>query len=269
MLNLPNWIRQLSYQPFAVRIVRFLHIRGLMRWVYYRLARPRDKKKRIFFNGIEAEFYVNTYGELRFIEGTFAKGYRNETLVLKRLAQILQPGDVAYDVGTSLGTHTILMAKMVGPNGRIIAFEPETGNYEKLQANISLNSLKNVTSINVALGDSFGLFNLSAGGNKGADKKAKIVPGDILVQNKNLPLPKAVKIDVEGYEYYVIKGLRETLNNNVCKMVCCEIHSELFSHGIKPYTVLDLLKSLGFIQIETYDRGGEKHAICYKSGQFH
>lgn len=86
---------------------------------------------------------------------------------------------------------------------------------------------------------------------------------DFLVQNRNLLLPKAVKIDVEGYEYPVIRGLRKTISQEICQLVYCKIPSNLFPAGVKPPMIIDLIKSLGFSHIKTYNRGGEIHAICY------
>ncbi len=95
-------------------------------------------------------------------------------------------------------------------------------------------------------------------------QRVEIVPADYLVKSKKLPLPMAVKIDVEGYEYQVIKGLQKTLSQESCKLVCCEIHSHLLPLGVKFPMIIDLLKSLGFIHIKTYNRGSEIHAICHK-----
>lgn len=270
-MSLPNWIRWLSYQPFVVKMIHFLRIHTPMRWVYYQMARPRDKLKKISLGRIEAQFNIKNYGELRYIESTFAKGYGDERIVLKRLIQTLQPGDVAYDIGASIGIHTIFIAKKIGENGRVFAFEPERQSYEALMTNINLNNLKNIIPIKVALGTEFdeavlycdGCFNLmNRGDNLG--QKMKIVPGDFWVSNENLPIPKVVKIDVEGYEYYVIRGLSKTLQEKTCQMVCCEIHPTILPSDIKPQMVIDLLKSFGFARIETYSRGIKFHSFCYK-----
>ena len=275
-MNLPDWFRRLTYQPFLVKIVQFLHIRSLMRRFYYLLARPDEKIKQVSFNGIEAKFYVNTPLELRLVETPFTDGLGDEKKMLGELFMALKPDDVVYDIGASIGIHSILMAKKVGKSGKIFAFEPESQSFESLQFNIKLNDLSNVITIQIALGNEIAEsaiyssgttadFSLISGFEKKGGQKIRVVPGDILVRDKNLPLPNIVKIDVEGYEFYVIQGLQMTLSSETCQMVCCEIHPTMLPSGITADNVIDLLRSYGFNRIESQQRGETFHVFCYKS----
>jgi FkbM family methyltransferase len=275
-MNLPDWFRRLTYQPFLVKMIQSLHIRGLMRRVYYLLARPDEKIKHVSFSGIEAKFYVNTPLELRLIETPFTDGLGDEKKMLGELFMALKPDDVVYDIGASIGIHSILMAKKVGKSGKIFAFEPESQSFESLQANIKLNDLNNVITIQIALGNEIAEsaiysggttadFSLISGFEKKGGQKISVVPGDILVRDKNLPLPNIVKIDVEGYEFYVIQGLQMTLSSETCQMVCCEIHPTMLPSGITADNVIDLLRSYGFNRMETRERGETFHVFFYKS----
>jgi hypothetical protein len=115
---------------------------------------------------------------------------------------------------------------------------------------------------NVAIG---GASLLHAPEGKGPGEMVDIVEGDQLVEAENLPLPRAVKIDVEGYEYAVIQGLRRTLGHHACQMVCCEIHPARLPAHVKPETVGDLLRSVGFNRIDTYPRWDKAfHLVAYK-----
>lgn len=62
----------------------------------------------------------------------------------------LRKGDVFIDVGAHIGKYTILVAKIVGKEGLVIAIEPNPENYETLLENIKLNNLKNVIAVNIA-----------------------------------------------------------------------------------------------------------------------
>jgi hypothetical protein len=81
---------------------------------------------------------------------------------------------------------------------------------------------------------------------------------------ENLPLPRVVKIDVEGYEYQVIRGLRKTLCDEKSQIVCCEIHPTMLPPDIEPEMVIELLESCGFNRIETYPCGERFHVFCQK-----
>src|SRR5207302_584448 len=87
----------------------------------------------------------------------------SERQMLSRALSALQPGDVFVDVGGNLGMFTIFGAKIVGANGKVIAFEPETVAFRRLQANVELNQLQNVTALQLALSSSCGRRTLVLG----------------------------------------------------------------------------------------------------------
>ena len=272
-----DFIRQLYANPLAIRIVRRLHLGAAVKNIYYRLFSPKKREKCLSLNGIEANFWVNDFEKLRAVETVFEPGDRDERKMLLPLLQMLKPGDVAYDVGASLGVHTIFMAKKVGQKGQIYAFEPADLSYDSLRQNIALNNLNNIIPVQVALGDrvdegilylnrGIGIGAVSLERREGSDfcQKVKILPGDSLVQSRGFPFPKAVKIDVEGYEFPVIKGLQKTLIDKNCRLVCCEIHPHLFPDRQEFQMIVELLKSLGFQNIKTHNRGSEIQVICHK-----
>jgi len=268
-------IGRLTYQPLLVKIARKFRINRFIRDVYCRLACPKDKIINISLFDIQAKFYINTPVELRIIEASLTQGM-GERLILEKLFYVLQQGDVFYDIGASLGTHTIFMAKRVGKNGSVISIEPECESFRKLQENIYLNDLKNVISIQTALGNNFhkgffssygggfGTYNLLDYGKKDYNKRIKIVPGDYIIKNRNLSVPNVVKIDVEGYEYYVLQGLKETLRKTVCRTLCIEIHHYMLPKDVTPEMIINLLRSSGFNYFEKYERGETFHLFCSK-----
>jgi FkbM family methyltransferase len=65
----------------------------------------------------------------------------------------LAPGDVFMDIGSNVGYYTLLAASLVGPTGRVVAFEPDPITFEALRRSIALNRLDHATCVNVALSD--------------------------------------------------------------------------------------------------------------------
>jgi predicted methyltransferase len=65
---------------------------------------------------------------------------RYEPAITRLFQETLQPGMVVIDIGAHVGYYTLLAAKLVGPTGKIYAFEPEPGNNEALNKNIELKN---------------------------------------------------------------------------------------------------------------------------------
>ena len=55
------------------------------------------------------------------------------------LRRLVQPGSLVLDIGANIGAHTLTLAQLVGPSGRVFAFEPTDYAYGKLQRNLELN----------------------------------------------------------------------------------------------------------------------------------
>jgi len=268
-------LKRLTYRREVIAAARLFGLRSILRKWYYWWGRPRDVIVRLELAGTSAQFYVRTPEELRLLES--AGGAGGEQRVWELLASSLKPGDVVFDVGANVGLYTVLLAKVVGDGGQVISFEPEGQTYAHLLDNLKLNSLTNVRCFRKALGERSGqamlYSNEAIGGaslvhppaGKGPGEVVDIVEGDQLVLAENLPLPRAVKIDVEGYEYAVIQGLRRTLAQHACQLVCCEVHPARLPADVKPETVGDLLRSVGFSRIDTYPRWDKTfHLVAYK-----
>jgi FkbM family methyltransferase len=140
----------------------------------------------------------------------------------KLMAAQLKPGSTAYDIGANHGIHTLLMAKLVGPHGRVCAFEPLPENATELRANVALNNFSHVTIFEMAVSDSLGMeyFNrgtihsnghLSAEGQSSNGFHVKTNSLDNLALAENAPPPTFIKIDVEGAESRVLSGAIKVL----------------------------------------------------------
>jgi FkbM family methyltransferase len=224
---------------------------------------------------VTAAFVTRTPEQLRAVEAVSMEPS------LDLIARFLQPGDTVYDVGSNLGVYSILLAKAVGPRGTVIAFEPHHETYEQLLENLRLNGLENVRAFEKALGErageeklfigeviaNFSLLRGAIAGSKGTDmpfERVQVVRGDEFVEAERLPIPKAVKVDVEGFEYSVLKGFQRTLADPRCEMVCCEIHPKFLPVPLKPTDITNLLMSLGYSRIEGQPTDGPYHLVSYK-----
>jgi FkbM family methyltransferase len=132
--------------------------------------------------------------------------------------QVIQAGDVVLDIGANVGFYTLLAGCLTGPNGRVVAFEPLPANLEVLRCHIHLNRLTTVEVIPSALADQNGgtFFQIAANNSMGHLTSA----GDLCVQVRSLddllakgeiPLPRVLKIDVEGAERSVLEGAQQLL----------------------------------------------------------
>ncbi len=253
-----NPLRQQTYRPGLVALARGLQISGSLKKWYYRWTVPPEGIFRLKLEGLDTCFYARTPGELRLLEVCFCE----EERILRLLISRVQAGNVVYDIGSNVGQYTIPLAKAVGKCGQVISFEPELENFERLQENVRLNSLGNVRVFRKALGDRSGEGILYSHGSvsnlrqqhvdDSSQHVVEVVTGDAFQQTENSPQPQVIKIDVEGYEYAVLQGLRNTLAHPGCELVICEIHPMFLPAEVRPEAILSFLQSLGFTRIDTY-----------------
>src|SRR3954469_1939725 len=147
--------------------------------------------------------------------GRYGEYCAEELDVLKRLCG---PGDVVLDVGANIGAHTVPLAQIVGPQGRVIAFEPQRLMFQVLCANVALNSLTNVDCHWAAAGASVGSIvvpeeDYASTGNFGGvsligAEDGIRVPQVTLDSFLAVSKLKLLKIDVEGMEADVIHRAR-------------------------------------------------------------
>jgi len=177
-----------------------------------------------------------------------------ETRLMK---QILKPGDVFIDVGANIGWYSVHAAKIVGPNGKVVAFEPEPNNLALLHRNVQVNGLSNVIVDSRALSKEAGSFKLYLEKNN-LGMHSLVVEHDgkqyIDVQTmrfddywKNQGEIKLVKIDTEGAEGMILEGMRDTLKSQKNLEIIMEFAPErLIKSGYDPDTLLKELYALGY-----------------------
>jgi FkbM family methyltransferase len=163
------------------------------------------------------------------------------------LIDALKPGDIFIDVGAHIGYFTLLASSLVGAQGRVFSFEPEERNHAALLNHLRINNTTNVLPHRWALGSGVGVTDLYIhphmdGAHSTWNIRPRLFPKD---QDKITSAPvfatsldalfngvyptniKAIKIDVEGFETEVLKGMQNLLNAVRVPVVVVEINETL------------------------------------------
>lgn len=136
------------------------------------------------------------------------------------MRQVVRPGQLVLDVGANIGTHTVVLARIVGDGGSVLAFEPQRRIFQILCANVALNALGNVHTHHAAVGRQPGSItvprlDLSAACNFGGLSLQGAARGEpvpvMTIDGLNLPACHFMKIDVEGMEGEVLAGAERTI----------------------------------------------------------
>jgi FkbM family methyltransferase len=180
------------------------------------------------------------------------------------ITSFLKEGDLYLDIGANVGVTAIPAAKCIGELGKAIAFEPHPVIYSYLQENIKLNDLMNVELHNYALGNQRGHIHFT---NKYTDETNRVAT----LSNRNIEVPikmlddvankldniALLKIDVEGYEKYVIEGSKMTLEKVGC--IYFEVSEGNFSNF--EYSTSDVLSALEQCGFRLFKRKSEREIL--------
>jgi FkbM family methyltransferase len=165
-----------------------------------------------------------------------------EHYVVAELRRLLRPGDVFVDVGANIGYYTLLASRLVGPRGHVYALEPAARPFAELKRNIELNRATNVTAMALAAGAEntrAPLFGHAADNTATASLRRSVTQWtgvneatDVEVRSLQSVLPRSevdrlrlVKIDVEGYEAEVLRGIGPLLERGLRPALIVEAHS--------------------------------------------
>ena len=154
---------------------------------------------------------------------------------LSILVSLIKPDSVVVEVGANVGSYSVYIAARIGERGALYCFEPFRLIYQILTANVALNGLSNVVTVNSGVGDwpsrevNADAPNLNVPGNYGASslldrssrtwipaspgtETVKIEPLDARGLLRRIDL---IKIDVEGMEFEVIRGGKDTISRDM------------------------------------------------------
>ena len=175
------------------------------------------------------------------------------------MRQLPLDGGVGVDVGANVGLHTVVMSRLVGPGGRVFAFEPDPHNFRLLETNLRLNGARNVTARQCAIGDADGVCRLARNPRNYADcRVTSELPSwsahEVLMTTLDAALPdlppgaiRFLKLDVQGSECRVLRGMRRTLARHPDLVMVVEVFpGGLGQAGASARELIELLTELGF-----------------------
>jgi FkbM family methyltransferase len=158
---------------------------------------------------------------------------------------------VVVDVGANVGSTVVPSARRVGPQGKVVCFEPHPRIFRCLQENVDVNGLQNVEAHNLAMGGTTGVMAISDVSEDDTNRLVERGSGASIpvarLDDVCRPLPHIdlLKIDVEGYELEVLAGAAETLEKT--RHLCIEVsEGNLAQYGHRGQQILDILTEHGF-----------------------
>jgi len=159
-----------------------------------------------------------------------------EKLFTETLQGELKEGDCVLDIGANVGYYALMEARLVGPQGKVYAVEPVPYNVQALESNVQLNDYGNIETFQLAIGEHDGTLPLylSDHPNWCSFYPSGKVTGkiDVTVNSldsflKNKRPADIIRMDVEGYEYEVVNGMRGILESNMPLRLFIEFHPDI------------------------------------------
>jgi FkbM family methyltransferase len=171
--------------------------------------------------------YYNIFDHLIFL---FKIEIKYELNILNNIERHVCNSKLIYDIGSNIGQYALNLSKITKFNSRIICFEPDLKAYSFLNYNVNMNKLSNISTYNFGIGEFNAQLKYFCDTKTGSRKGSFIK--DFVGNNYNgehftievkslsslfgsLGIPDFIKIDVEGYEIEILKGLNNYDINNV------------------------------------------------------
>ncbi len=218
---------------------------ALFRYLLFNITAKINNRPRIY-NWINGLKFLAQRGDAGIVPNIYFKlfDYEDSRFILDNLGE----KDVFIDVGANVGHFTMLAASK---RCTVYAFEPVPSTYEKLIKNIELNNLK-VCALNKGVGAEKGILNFSTqrGVMNSVVFDATIASLEIEVVKLDEALksmePSMIKINVEGFEWFVLQGAKDLLENKKLKYILIELNNSGIKFSIQDELIHKFLVDKGF-----------------------
>ena len=213
---------------------------------------------------------------------TFFLGRFYELETQLTIRALLERGDTLVDVGANIGMITLVGARSVGPSGRVYSIEPQPEAFGRLENHITRNHLQQVTALQLGLSDEPGALRLATlAGHTGMSTfaslgaaqqqavsgsyEARVERGDEVLAGAPAAAPMVIKIDVEGFEIRVLRGLRQTLRRHRPAVITELVPDHLRRAGFEPEQLFELMNEAEYRSFQmTTRREGLRHRLSLR-----
>jgi len=225
----------------------------LHRYLYYNLKlKLKDELVIPWIEGLQ--FYVRK-GDAGLVSNIYYGLYEFEESIF--LLHFIREEDLFLDIGANLGHYSLLLSGCV--KCQSVAVEPVPKTYSQLVRNIALNQLStHIKALNIGVAQSKETLYFST--DKGTmdrivsleyknSVEVLVDTIDHIVEDRT---PAAIKMDVEGYEYFALKGAKNVLGSKELKVLILELNQSGKKYGVEDVEMVNLLEEYGFKPYE-YD----------------
>lgn len=220
---------------------------GLLRYLHFNIRSKITKEQTVHWIG-NLKLYIRN-GDAGLVGNIYYGLYEFEESIF--LLHFLREEDIFLDIGANLGHYSLLVSGI--RKCKSITVEPVPATYNQLIRNIKLNNLENrIETLQIGVADKEGVFYfstdrntmdriVSSNYNNSVEVPVKTI--DDIIKNE---IPIALKMDVEGYEIFALKGGKRILNSPALKVLILELNKSGEKYGIDDQSIYELLLGYGF-----------------------
>lgn len=213
---------------------------------------------------------------LQFIHRSF------DTADFRAISQLVQAGDITFDVGANVGEYSVLLSRQCGAAGQVWAFEPVPDTYWRLRETLALNRCGNVTPVQAAVSDKSGTVRMNLFEPQYSAWNTMGMPEMVTPQGKRVSPANSVdvacrtldefchseriekinflKVDVEGFEQAAFLGAAQLLRERRIDFVCFEIsQAPLKGAGGSSRSLFEVLEGFGYFAYRFDATNGSFH----------
>ena len=178
------------------------------------------------------------------------------------MIKTLKGGDIFVDIGTNIGLFSLLASKIVGNEGKVICYEPAPSTFARLIENVKINNFNNIDTRNIGLSDKRDELTFYTSKN-GYDAWNSFAPSQDNKLESSIQVPvttldvelkdidklkiKLVKIDVEGWEKFVLFGGKDFFMNFNPIVIVEFTEENTFNAGYPVHDIYDIMQDFGYV----------------------